>query len=314
MNDVRVSTRPQVAQEMGKPTGISMGAIQLPDLFRDLPDAVIVADADRRITWVNPAFELLFGYAHEEMVGGITKNLYADPENYMEQGRNRFTPDSTQADHNYEMRYRRKNGKTFLTQTTGGPICDNSGAVWGYFAIIKDISKTRAIEELLHKLFHISTDQEMCHTAKINSILKLGCEHFQTDSAIVSWVREDTYTILYSQSDLVEIPRGTSFSLGDTYCSEMLAGDGPLACHSAKQSQFASHPCYDLFLLETYIGVPLIVDGQPFGTLNFTSPEARHPFETGDLEMIKMFAAWIGQQLSIEKETNQLPTGTTPQD
>jgi GAF domain-containing protein len=91
----------------------------------------------------------------------------------------------------------------------------------------------------------------------------------------------------------------------------MLNSGGPLACHTAKQSQFGTHPCYDLFLLETYIGVPLIVDGEIFGTLNFTSPEERHPFEAGDLEVIKMFAAWVGQQLNFEKATNQLPTETT---
>lgn len=105
----------------------------------------------------------------------------------------------------------------------------------------------------------------------------------------------------------MDVPRGTTFPLGNTYCSVMLSGDGPLACHSAKCSIFSAHPCYDVFLLETYIGVPLIVDGELFGTLNFTSPEERHPFEPGDLEMIKMFSAWIGQQLSFEKATNQLP-------
>ena len=48
------------------------------------------------------------------------------------------------------------------------------------------------------------------------------------------------------------------------------------------------------------------VDGERFGTVNFTSSEPRTPFESSDLELIKMFAAWIAQQLSIEKATNQL--------
>jgi GAF domain-containing protein len=50
----------------------------------------------------------------------------------------------------------------------------------------------------------------------------------------------------------------------------------------------------------------LVVDGERFGTVNFTSSEPRTPFESSDLELIKMFAAWIAQQLSIEKATNQL--------
>lgn len=285
-----------------------LGDIRIPDLFRDLPDAVIMANTERRITWVNPAFETLFGYQREELIGETTQALYAEEESYREQSQSRYGDAPSQTDHSYEMRYRRKGGKTFLTQTTGGPIRKRDGEILGYFAIIKDITKTRAFEDLLRNLFHISSDQSLDTAAKVNSILKLGCEHFQTDSALVSWVRDDRYTILYSYSELVDIERGTSFALGETYCSEMLASKAPLACHSAKHSNFATHPCYDLFVLETYIGVPLLVDGELFGTLNFTSPDERHPFEPGDLEMIKMFAAWIGQQLSFEKATNQLPT------
>lgn len=286
---------------------LALGDIRVPDLFRDLPDAVIVTDKNRHISWVNPAFEDMFGHSVKDLIGQTTKQLYDDPTHYSEQRKDRYSETKTAGDHNYEMRYLRKNGKSFLSQTTGGPIRDKDNLILGYLAIIKDISKTRALEDLLHSLFHISSNQDMESTAKIHEILKLGCEHFQTDSALVSWVQGDVYTILYSYSDLVDVPRGTTFPLGDTYCSEMLAGNGPLACHSARHSKFAAHPCYDLFLLETYLGVPLIVDGELFGTLNFTSPEERHPFETGDLEVIKMFAAWIGQQLGFEKATNQLP-------
>lgn len=299
-------TKPILADPDVSPNGV-LGDFRVPDLFRDLPDAVIVANVERRIVWVNPAFESLFGYSLQELTGELTKDLYAEAEVYTEMCQGRYGTMPAPSDHSYEVRYRRKSGKTFLTQTTGGPIRNPAGDTLGFFAIIKDISRTRAYEELLHRLFHISSDQSMESTAKVQAILKLGCAHFQTDSGLVSWVRDDRYTVLYNYSELVEIARGTTFSLGETYCSEVMKSNAPLACHSARKSNFSTHSCYDLFLLETYIGVPLIVDGTQFGTLNFSSPEERHPFESGDLEMIKMFAAWIGQQLSFEKATNQLP-------
>lgn len=293
--------------------GVSLGEIRIPDLFRDLPDAVIIADESQRIIWYNTAFQNLFGYTHDELMGQSAEQLYANPISYEKQRRGRFNAPPEDLDHTYEMQYLRKDGSSFLTHTTGGPIHDRHGSFLGLLAIIKDISQTRAIEDLMHRLFEISSDQNLDPTTKIQTILKLGCAHFQTDSALVSWVRDDNYTILYSHSDLVDIPRGTSFQLGKTYCSEMLSTEAPLACHSARQSQYATHPCYDLFLLETYIGVPLIVGGELFGTLNFTSPEERHPFDDSDLEVIKMFAAWVAQQLNFEKATNQLPTETPPQ-
>jgi GAF domain-containing protein len=124
-------------------------------------------------------------------------------------------------------------------------------------------------------------------------------------SAIVSCVQEETYTVIYCYSKEAPVEPGTTFDLGDTYCSQTLLSDGPVAYHQASQSELATHPCYNMFLLETYIGVPLIVDGRTFGTLNFTAPEARHPFTETDIEVVKLFAAWVAQQLSIEEALSE---------
>lgn len=276
------------------------GGLRVPQLFSDLPEAVIVADHARRISWVNPAFERLFGYALSDVRGRTTEFLYASHESYLEKGRAHFSAVPSASDHSYEVTYRRRNTETFLSQTTGGPIRGADGAPVGYLAVIKDISQTRLFETLLRVLFDITTNQALSRDEKVHEILKLGCERFQTMSAIVSCVQGQTYTVSYCYSHEAPVEPGTRFELGETYCAQTLTGEGPVAYHRASQSGIASHPCYNMFLLETYIGVPLIVDGHVFGTLNFTSPEARAPFEPMDLELIKLFAAWVSQQLSID--------------
>lgn len=285
---------------------IKLGKVSIPSLFRDLPEAVIVADENRRIVWANNAALSMFGHTIDQMVGHSTTILYPSEEGYLSAGAAHFNPSGSAEQHNYESNYLRSNGKTFLGETTGGPIRNSRGEVLGYFGITRDISKPRAFDELLARLYQVSSDQELETNEKIREILKMGCAHFQTDSALVSWVDGEDYTVLYSYSQIAEIERGSRFKIADCCCARAMEANGPIACSSAQEVGDAPHPCYSLFVLETYIGVPLVVDGERFGTVNFTSSEPRTPFESSDLELIKMFAAWIAQQLSIEKATNQL--------
>ncbi|WP_226892565.1 PAS domain S-box protein [Phycobacter azelaicus] len=301
-----VDTATELQNRPDEAADIKLGKVSIPSLFRDLPEAVIVADENRHIVWANNAALMMFGYTIDQLIGQSTALLYPSKSDFVEAGEAHFSNTGTATEHNYECEYVRSSGKVFLGETTGGPMRDAHGTVLGYFGITRDISKTRAVEQLLNSLYKVSSDQSRGTDEKIRAILKLGCEHFQTDSGLVSWVREDDYTVLYSYSDIAEIDRGSTFQIDDCCCAKVLAENGPVACNSSKDSGCAPHPCYSLFVLETYIGVPLIVDGELFGTVNFTSPEPRAPFEAGDLELIKMFAAWIAQQLSIEKELNRL--------
>lgn len=285
---------------------IRLGKVSIPSLFRDLPEAVIVADENRRIVWANNSALVMFGYTIDQLIGQSSAVLYPCENDFEDAGKALLGQSGVTTQHNYEREYLRSNGKVFLGETTGGPMRDSHGGILGYFGITRDISKTRAIENLMARLFKISSDQNRGTDEKIQAILQMGCAHFQTDSGLVSWVRGDDYTVLYSYSDIAEIERGGRFKIDDCCCARVLAENGPVACNSSKDNGCAPHPCYSLFVLETYIGVPLIVDGELFGTVNFTSPETRPPFEPGDLELIKMFAAWIAQQLSIEKELNRL--------
>ncbi|MDE4173028.1 PAS domain S-box protein [Phaeobacter sp. PT47_59] len=286
---------------------IRLGRVSIPGLFRDLPEAVIVADEEREIVWANNAALAMFGYTIDQLIGQSTEILYPNKDAFQEAGTAHFNKTGSATDHNYEANYLRANGKVFLGETTGGPMRGANGEVLGYFGITRDISKTRAFEELLANLYRVSSDQSLDTAQKIDEILKMGCAHFQTDSALVSWVRGETYTVLYSHSEIAEIERGSVFKIADCCCARALETNGPVACNSSQDNACGPHPCYSLFVLETYIGVPLIVDGTLFGTVNFTSSETRAPFESSDLELIKMFAAWISQQLSIEKEINGLP-------
>jgi PAS domain S-box-containing protein len=58
------------------------------------------------------------------------------------------------------------------------------------------------------------------------------------------------------------------------------------------------HPCYESFGIESYIGAPVVVDGDPFGTVNFSSTTPRdRPFADADRVYVRLLAQWLSYEL-----------------
>jgi len=143
----------------------------------------------------------------------------------------------------------------------------------------------------------ISERQDLKPQEKIERLLARGNELFGTASALVSNVQGSRYVVVYCVSDEVEVDPGTEFGLGNTYCVHTLNAEAPLAFHKAGSSEIAGHPCYKMFRLETYIGAPIKIGGEPWGTVNFTAIEAREPFAPQELEAMAALSEAVGREL-----------------
>jgi len=187
------------------------------------------------------------------------------------------------------------------------PRLSEDGGVEGLVVLISDNTDRKKTERTLAELYAITSTRELGHEDKIAEILRLGTEHFDLPFGIISHVIDNHYTITHAHSPNGELVPGMSFPLQDTYCTLTLDADGPLATASAANSQFAKHPCYELFALETYIGAPLLVDGEVHGTINFTSPEPRkRAFTPADVQIVRQFADWVGHEIARQRDHQAL--------
>jgi diguanylate cyclase (GGDEF)-like protein/PAS domain S-box-containing protein len=182
------------------------------------------------------------------------------------------------------------------------PRFDEAGDVSGLVVMIVDITDKKKTERTLAELYAITSTNELTYEDKIAEILRLGCEHLDLPCGIISHVIDDRYSISHAHSPGCVIEPGTSFPLEDTYCTLTLDADGPIATAEASKSEFAKHPCYRVFGLETYIGAPLLVDGEIHGTINFTSEEVRkRPFTEADVQIVRQFADWVGHEIARDR-------------
>jgi signal transduction histidine kinase len=137
---------------------------------------------------------------------------------------------------------------------------------------------------------------------QIQAMLAMGCQRFGLRIGILAQVQGERYEIVQTLAPGGEITQGDTFALGDTYCRDTLRTQAPLGFEQASASCRHQHPCYRKFRLEAYLGAPVRVGGQIYGTLNFSATEPRStPFTAVDRELIQLMAQWVGGTLEQQR-------------
>jgi len=126
--------------------------------------------------------------------------------------------------------------------------------------------------------------------AQLQNLLAVGLDYLKLDIAIISRIHGKQYTIEHCVGEGLE--RGQQFDLGITYCSITTRQNQVLAIHNMAISEHFRHPCYEAFKLETYIGSPTRLNGNIYGTINFSSTESR---DTSFTDEQRLFVQLMGE-------------------
>ncbi len=166
-------------------------------------------------------------------------------------------------------------------------------------ALVAD--RTRALrksEERLTELYNIiSSDRRFADKAR--AMLNYGCKQLGLQFGILSHIEQEQYAIKYAWSDDNSLTEGSRFELGDTYCRQTLMNKRVTSVTNAGATEWARHPCYEIFQQEAYIGTPVYVNDRLYGTLNFSSSSVRETaFSQSEHELVQLMAQWLGMELA----------------
>lgn len=164
-------------------------------------------------------------------------------------------------------------------------------------------------EKVIRRLYQITNDYSKGFDIQVSQLIMMGLERFNLDIGILSRIDGGTYTVLHCV-----VPEGADLKAGDTfeydctYCEITCSSFGPVAIeHMGEDDAHAIHPAYNAFGLESYIGVPIFVDDEIFGTLNFSSPiPYPRKFKDIDIDALKLMASWIEVELIRRKQETRL--------
>lgn len=275
----------------------------LASVFESGTDGILITDSERRIIAVNPALERVSGYRSEEMIGANPR-LFSSGIHDRAFYQRMWDKINEAGVWRGEITNKRKSGQLIEEWLSISGIHDQHGELINYVGVFEDLTEQHLQEKRLQRqlaalraLNEIATAQHESADETIRQGLELARQHLHLEFAIFSRVDrdKDLYTVQIQISPDNVLCDGQTFPLGNTFCRDVVAQDRLLAFANAAQSGYQEHPCFREFQLAAFIGAPVYVGGQLYGTINFSSRQGRdHDFDPSDLEFIRLLARWAG--------------------
>lgn len=164
-------------------------------------------------------------------------------------------------------------------------------------------------ERVIRRLYQITNDYGKGFEIQISQLLMMGLERFELDVAILSRIEGKKYTVLHCVTpEGAVLKAGDEFDFESTYCQITCNSFVPVTIENmGKDDRYAKHPAYQAFGLESYVGIPIFVNDEVFGTLNFSSatPYSRQ-FSEMDIDVLKLMASWIEVELIRREQEKKL--------
>lgn len=172
--------------------------------------------------------------------------------------------------------------------------------------VFQEVTEAKAEEYLLAELYRISSRPDISLSEKLNTVLKLGVNHYGLTQGIVSMIDGKDYFVEYCYPD-ENLKPGTRLDYEKTYCAYTFNNPGVKDWYSVSDSDIYTHPCYQEHKLEAYIGTTIFVNNKPFGTINFTDSNRRSkPFTERDRAFLIVLAQWVSNEISVNQSQSKI--------
>ena len=137
------------------------------------------------------------------------------------------------------------------------------------------------------------------------AVLALLHKRLGFDLWMVTRTEDDDWIVLQSEDHGYGVEPGTVFRWADSFCSEMVKGNGPrIAPRSEAVPAYAAAPIGRQVQIKAYVGMPLArADGSLFGTLCAIHPFAQPESIVEEQELVELLSALLSTILQAELRT-----------
>jgi PAS domain S-box-containing protein len=161
--------------------------------------------------------------------------------------------------------------------------------------------------DALRELQSVMARSDTSTRTRLRELLEVGCRTLGLEIGIVSHIQDGDYTVEAAHAPGADIESRDQFDLESTYCAEVVETDSVCSFADAVASGKETHPAYREFDLESYIGAPLVVDGDRYGTVNFSSPTTQAgPFEASERTFVELLAELVSAEISRGRDRAEL--------
>ncbi|OCQ99703.1 multi-sensor hybrid histidine kinase [Oscillatoriales cyanobacterium USR001] len=279
-------------------------------------DMITRHDREGRFIYASPASRFLLGYEPEELINEAP-NDYFHPEDLDAIAKAHSTVLALPVTYTVTYRIRRKDGYYAWFETTSRAIREpETGEIQEIIGVSRDITERKQREQELKEseasiraLYQVTSvpctdplNPISTFEQRIQNLLAMGCKQFNLEFGILSHIEGDDYRVIAVHSPDNSIIKGQVFNLEKTFCVATAMAQEPLYFESIRFSGLSFTHRDPAFNIEAYMGTPVAVVGEVYGTLSFwSSNPLNEPFKAVDKELLKLMAQWVGGELERQK-------------
>ncbi|GCF12924.1 hypothetical protein Harman_08590 [Haloarcula mannanilytica] len=169
-----------------------------------------------------------------------------------------------------------------------------------------DITARKQRESTLESAYDICTDVDRTFEEQLDALLELGRDVLGTAFGTLSRVYGDEYVFeAVTAPPSADLDAGTTVSIDELpNCRHVVEHREPLALRDVEAD--APELADPEWGIASYIGAPIVVDGEVYGTFCFYGLEPRETeFTRWDLTFVRILADWAGYELERHRRTEQ---------
>ncbi|SDF57126.1 sensor histidine kinase [Halorientalis regularis] len=172
--------------------------------------------------------------------------------------------------------------------------------------------RRRALEKretVLREMYEVISDQALSFEGRVEELLAIGCRELGVEYGTLSRVRDDEYVFEVVQAPGDVLESGDVVDLEETHCERVVLSEERLVTGdvAADHPDLTDGAGYREWGINCYLGTPVVVDGDVYGTFCFYDAETMtRSFSEWEITLVDTMGRWIGSALERKLATERL--------
>ncbi|WP_257299656.1 GAF domain-containing sensor histidine kinase [Haloarchaeobius sp. FL176] len=163
------------------------------------------------------------------------------------------------------------------------------------------------VRDYFRDLYELGGDTSATLEEKIGRAITVGRDRLDIDYGVLSYTGEGDYEVLASTIESGEYTPGSVHDLETTWCRHVVGDEKLLVLADADDSGYSDDVAKEVTELHCYIGAPITVDGDIYGTLCFSAEDPRPvSFDDDEQRFVSLLTRWIGHEIEREQHYRSL--------